>query len=244
MNDIQKIELEMLNELNTIALANRINYYLGYGSVLGAVRSNSFIPWDTDIDVIVEYDQYEKLCECLSRELSERYCLVSYKLDSSYDSLKARIYIVGEDHHNIHIDIFPLIGLPDGKFIQRIIAIIARLIYKTYYVKLLPLNIHSDRKKIYIVKLLKIIGKIFSRKFLVMCFEFICNRYSTSESNYFLNSCGSYGFREIIPRSYLGNGIMINFETLMVPIPAMYDQYLKHFYGQDYIVPKKSNYLS
>jgi len=93
-------------------------------------------------------------------------------------------------------------------------------------------------------KLLKIIGKIFSRKFLVMCFEFICNRYSTSESNYFLNSCGSYGFREIIPRSYLGNGIMINFETLMVPIPAMYDQYLKHFYGQDYIVPKKSNYLS
>lgn len=43
---LKSIEIEMLQKFVEICENNNIVYYLGDGSLLGAVRHKGFIPWD------------------------------------------------------------------------------------------------------------------------------------------------------------------------------------------------------
>ena len=44
---LKEVQLEILDELDRICNENGLRYYLAYGSLLGAVRHNGFIPWMT-----------------------------------------------------------------------------------------------------------------------------------------------------------------------------------------------------
>ena len=57
---LQSIQLEILQYFDTVAKENDITYYLAFGTLLGAIRHKGFIPWDTDIDVTLTRDEYEK----------------------------------------------------------------------------------------------------------------------------------------------------------------------------------------
>lgn len=51
IEEVQKIELGILEYLDRVCRDNNLRYYLAYGTLLGAVRHQGFIPWDDDIDV-------------------------------------------------------------------------------------------------------------------------------------------------------------------------------------------------
>ena len=53
LKELQKIELNMLIELDKFCRKNSINYFLGCGTLCGAAVIGSFFPWDDDIDVIM-----------------------------------------------------------------------------------------------------------------------------------------------------------------------------------------------
>ena len=53
------IMLEILLDFDKVCRNNGIRYSLAYGTLLGAVRHQGFIPWDDDIDVIVFRADYE-----------------------------------------------------------------------------------------------------------------------------------------------------------------------------------------
>lgn len=48
---IHLVLLRMLKIFDTICRKHDIDYWLDYGSLLGAIRYNNFIPWDSDIDI-------------------------------------------------------------------------------------------------------------------------------------------------------------------------------------------------
>ena len=64
MNDykrkLQLKILEIVKVIDKICIDNNIEYYLIYGSVLGAVRHKGFIPWDDDFDIGMTYENYIK----------------------------------------------------------------------------------------------------------------------------------------------------------------------------------------
>lgn len=55
------IELEILDLFDKVCRKYGLKWYAYYGTLLGAVRHQGFIPWDDDIDVVMFRDDYEKL---------------------------------------------------------------------------------------------------------------------------------------------------------------------------------------
>jgi len=57
----QELLLAMMKDVHTFLEENEIVYSLVSGSLLGAVRHDGFIPWDDDIDLMMDRDNYERL---------------------------------------------------------------------------------------------------------------------------------------------------------------------------------------
>ena len=58
---IWAISIDMLRVFDSVCRKHYLHYSLAFGSLLGAVRHNGFIPWDDDIDVVMPRGDYEKL---------------------------------------------------------------------------------------------------------------------------------------------------------------------------------------
>lgn len=52
---------EVLVEFDDFCKSHGINYYLAFGTLLGAVRHHGFIPWDDDVDLWMDRENYTKL---------------------------------------------------------------------------------------------------------------------------------------------------------------------------------------
>ncbi|MEG1049926.1 MAG: LicD family protein [Oscillospiraceae bacterium] len=63
LKEIQRIELDILKKVHTIAVNNGLTYYAMGGTLLGAVRHGGFIPWDDDVDIMVPRPEYDRFLE-------------------------------------------------------------------------------------------------------------------------------------------------------------------------------------
>ena len=59
LQEVQAINLEMMEEIHLFCVRNNIRYSLAYGSLIGAVRHEGFIPWDDDIDIMMPRPDFE-----------------------------------------------------------------------------------------------------------------------------------------------------------------------------------------
>lgn len=68
-------QLKMLDALiafDEYCRANQIEYSLGSGTLLGAIRHKGFIPWDDDMDITITRNEYNRLCSLsVSNRLNE-----------------------------------------------------------------------------------------------------------------------------------------------------------------------------
>ena len=60
--------LEMMVWLDAVCRRHGIPYWLGSGTLLGAVRHGGFIPWDDDVDIEFRHEDYPRLMEVLAEE--------------------------------------------------------------------------------------------------------------------------------------------------------------------------------
>lgn len=68
MNPLQKNLFKLLIEIDDICKKYDIEYFLGAGNALGAVRNHRFLPWDDDIDLYITRDNWNKLRYILEKE--------------------------------------------------------------------------------------------------------------------------------------------------------------------------------
>jgi phosphorylcholine metabolism protein LicD len=80
----QEKMLGMMKIFHNICVTNNIRYILGYGNLLGAIMYEGWIPWDGDVDIMVDEDDYEKLRNILINELPDGLWFQDHINDKKY----------------------------------------------------------------------------------------------------------------------------------------------------------------
>ena len=125
ISEIQQMELGIMEYIHEVCQKIGVKYFLAYGSLIGAVRHQGFIPWDDDMDICMLRDDYEKLQDYLIAHPDERYEVMSYKNNINYVYPFMKIqdnhtYLVEEDvridsNMGIYVDVFPVDGYEDDQ---------------------------------------------------------------------------------------------------------------------------------
>lgn len=118
-------EMELLNKVAEVCAKYDLKWYAAYGTLLGAIRHEGFVPWDDDMDIWMMRKDYNKLMKVLQDELPEGYRVRSPQTETGYDQFHTCVnngsgISIAKDwleaNHNcpftVGLDIFPLDYLP------------------------------------------------------------------------------------------------------------------------------------
>lgn len=122
--EYKKYSFDAMVYLDRICRKNNITYFLFYGTLIGAVRHNGFIPWDDDVDIIMPRKDYYKFIHCVTEDDS-KYKVMSFHNIPDYYAPLAKLVDTStlliqnygykaEKGLGVYIDLFILDGLPQG----------------------------------------------------------------------------------------------------------------------------------
>ncbi len=239
-----------------------LRWYAAYGTVIGAVRHHGFIPWDDDIDILMPREDYERfigLANCTddgfsiltpynTKNYSVTFCKYCCNCMTQWE-LKDYEYVMGA-----YIDVFPLDFAP---------ASIQECRKNQELFCKAALDYHSSNTKPSLKKLIK---KTYELKRSEVIFLIKSYYYRLSQSKkaivklrevdsllahsgrkdgkYLVSYHGMYGEKEIVKKEWFDESISVPFEHIEIKIPKMYDEYLKHIYGDYMKLPSKEKQKS
>ena len=122
IEELKDLQTGMAVKVHTFCQENGIRYYLGYGSLIGAVRHKGYIPWDEDIDLGMPRPDYERFIHSFNGAYPDLKVFAP-ELDPGYYAPYANVCLEGtllEEENFSHrgrkigvkVDIFPIDGAP------------------------------------------------------------------------------------------------------------------------------------
>lgn len=244
---LRKAETEMLFEVDRICKENEVEYFLIGGTLLGAERHKGFIPWDDDIDICMMRGDYEKFRKICPSKLSEKYAYQSHRTDKNihyiFDKIRLKNTYFSSEHSNnfdtiqngVFLDIFVFDKTSDIKFFQKLhvalIVMLRRLIHVKWTNK--PVN----GRFALISKLLLPILRLLPFSLFHNMFEKILRFYERKKTHNILDGTGLYIKKGALPAEWMEKIEAIPFENGLFPAPVKRGNYLKMWYGDDYMNP-------
>ena len=116
--EIKNIQLDILNSIHQFCSERGIRYSLAFGTLLGAVRHQGYIPWDDDLDIMMPRPDYDRFV-AEYQGTHQHYVVQTYKNNESYFLSLAKVYdnrteqIIFPTKTGVFVDIFPIEGLPE-----------------------------------------------------------------------------------------------------------------------------------
>lgn len=249
IQETQKISLEILHTIAGICEEQHLRYALIYGTLIGAVRHHGYIPWDDDVDIMMPRPDYEKLLAYLKKHIGDYPNLRVFNREEcpEYPYMITRIsddryWIKMENEKSfgmgVFIDIYPYDGL--GRTKKEAVSYGLkgdRLSSLCYQATRQHFSIETTTSKFR--KIIKypvyLIAKLIGKDFFQNKLEKLAGVKDYDSSEYV--GCViwlSWGEKDIFPREWFEETIMMQFEEYAFRVPKQYDQVLRHEYG-DYM---------
>jgi phosphorylcholine metabolism protein LicD/precorrin-6B methylase 2 len=247
MKKIWKVELQMLDEVDSICKKHGIQYFIIHGTLLGAVRHSGFIPWDDDLDICMMRKDFDKFLEVATFELKEplsihtpgtdKECFfggIARVRNSQTTGMEAKEF----GHYcnlGIWIDILPLdiCTMDEVKLRKKHKKI--RQWHRLLYAKIYG----SDYKQFADMKPLKwnyyrFLAKFYPHKVLSSRLNSAMKMFTNEESELVAFFTG-YNQPKQLNKKDFESAIYLNFENRKLPAPVGFKNYLFITHGNDYM---------
>ena len=236
-------QLEILHELDRVCKLAGIQYFLAYGTCLGAVRHKGCIPWDDDIDIFLPCQEMQKLLD--NRHLfKEQYFVQTRDTDPGYTNMKVSLrdsstsYFGDENddqdiNHGMSIDLYNLYPYPD-RFLTAHKLIIDSYVLRILYMKTPPRHHGKKGKLVYDLIHGLYAGKRAEKKIRKIEAKLANNGGSKYYASFFgddITPVSCFKF----PRKNFESCKELMFEDYMAPCPADPEQICELTYGKTYM---------
>ncbi len=246
LKEIQQSSYQILKKIKEICDSNNITYFLDYGTLIGAIRHEGFIPWDDDIDISLPRKDYEKLVNLCIQDPSiiAPFELLHYKTNKNYIYPIARIndpsyytdYQNAKDYGlGAFVDVYPVdgININDKKHLKKLLHL-NNIIYVAGHK-------HMSKARNLLRNIPKFIFFIITRftnlNKLIAKVDKLSQKYDFDNSN-IVSACVIESCQHFEKTDYT-NPILHKFEDELFNIPQNYDKHLRSYIGDYMQLPPK-----
>ncbi len=251
LSEIQQGSFEVLLKFKEICEKNNLEYFLAYGTLIGAVRHKGFIPWDDDIDVWMprpDYDRFVQYCIDHSDEMG-CFTLKHYKTCKEYIYPIARLvdtryrieYTNAKDYGlGLFIDIYPLDGVnpDDVKNIKRLKRLVRKISILGAGRYIPSRNKLRDifKRIYYCFNRHKNLNKLIAKT------DAVGQKYGYEQSG--VVGCAVWEPLEKFNKEYFNSSLETAFNGINFKIPVGYDNLLKSLYGDYMKLPPENERIA
>ncbi len=252
-NEMKNVQLSILDEVVAFCDKENIKYFLFAGTLLGAIRHKGYIPWDDDIDIAMNRDDYERFINIFPKDHPFLYL---YRNNSEYKNCPffftkvcQRGTIIHEFYLDekyikgcgVNIDIFPI-----DSYISYENAI--KSMKKVAFLKMI-VSLKASKKSFSTIRgviksIISIILSPISMAYLNRVFYKIIKKENARFSKFSGNTVGAYGDKEILEKEVFEELIDVEFENKKYKGLKEYDKFLSAVYGDYMKFPPKEKQVT
>ncbi len=257
------VQLTLLDQILEIAQSAGIKLWMDYGSLLGAIRHNGYIPWDDDIDICIMREDYIGFLFLLRRKLPECCRVRSFYTTENYTQPKAFIsnrdvIDIGKDPEQKEItekyfgipyvagvDLYPLDYVPRDEAQWNLI----RSIYMAVYDLAMSFDVYRENGELegYVSQIEELLNVQLKRDYtlrsslwkLADSVAMMTKKEEADSVIWYPDSAMRHNDMRRPLSCYTGTDF-IDFEFLKVPVPSGYHEILQACYGEDYMTPVRA----
>ena len=240
LRHLQLIILDIAKDIDLLCEKNRIKYYLLGGSTIGAIRHKGFIPWDDDLDIIMDHENYNKFVKVCREQLDhDKYCfqegIKDWPLPFSKIRLRGTVvdefegYQVKNGEFGIWIDVFKFDNVSNNRFVALWQYFCAKL-FLCYTLSERTYKSATSKKKMMIF-----LSKILSINYLKRVCLYQVERLNNRNTDYVGFFYGRTKLKNaILKKCIYGNPVRVPFEDTFLPVQERVKEYLTITFG-DYM---------
>lgn len=243
LTQVRRIQLEILDSIHAFCQENGLRYALAYGTLIGAIRHEGYIPWDDDIDIMMPRPDYDVFISSYQSEENKvidlsksAVCVEMFAKVSREGTFMEDVY--GRVLWGVNVDVFPIDGYTSTDneasvnqlfHLNKLIPVVCpfyRAVSKNkmiWYFKYITKRIlHPSIPNVLVLK------NSISARLRELSFE-----NASLAGAYF----GDAGLNEFMEKDIFCSFTSVKFEGGFYPAPAQYDLYLRNLYGDYMVLP-------
>lgn len=249
--EIQKAAYDVLQRVVKVCEIHNLKYVLAYGTLLGAVRHQNFIPWDDDIDIMMPLEHYMELREILNDNASEHGLKLHDSDTNEYypyligrvDDGKTKIVRTDELDYDIgvFVDIYPIQKLGSSIVSARgrafLLGILSSLYFASTRIKTEP----YARGKLHRKAIIRFAQKVGHRRLKKLIY-LIAKSASEQKSTDYVAPCiwmSPKSSKNIYSATIFEDCDRLLFGKKKFAVPKYYHMILKNYYGDYMQFPPK-----